>query len=178
LTGVSKVYEDLTRGLILDGRKIADQQADLKRMEKLLADLAGTSVTITLPRKNPLLVTFADQGFTLEVHVASILRDKVEYAGLRIKAAYRLDNAKDGVHAVRKGPVQFFPEPAQPGRKLAALPAADLFLLETLFTEFMKERLTLAALPMQEAISSRLDPPRAYARNGWFAMVWKLGTPR
>jgi hypothetical protein len=42
----------------------------------------------------------------------------------------------------------------------------------------MKERLTLAALPMQEAISSRLDPPRAYARNGWFALVWKLGAPR
>jgi hypothetical protein len=178
LTGVSKIYEQLTRGLILDGRKDADQKADLKTMEKLFADLAGKPVTINLAQKNPLIVKFADQGFSLEGHVASIRQDKVDYAGLRIKAAYRLENARDGVHAVRKGAVQFFPEPAQAGQKLAALPPENLFLLETLFTEFLKERLTLAALPMPEALSSRLDPPRAYARNGWFALAWKLASPR
>lgn len=174
INGVSKIYEDLTRGLILDGRKESDQKADLKVMEKLLADLAGKPVTITLPKANPLIVKFADQGFSLEGHVVSVRQDQTDYAGLRVKAAYRLENGKDGVYAVRKGPVQFFPEPAKPGQKLAALPQTDLFLLETLFTEFMKERLKLAALPLPEALASRLDPPRAYARNGWFALVWKL----
>ncbi len=177
LTGISKVYGDLTRGLILDDRPLAAQKADLKTMEKLLADLAGKAVTINLG-KEPLIVRFAEQGFSLEGHVASIRQDQVDHAGLRFKVAYRLENARDGVHAVRKGPVQFFPEPAQPGQKVAKLPAGDLALLETLFAEFLKERLKLAALPMPEGLSSRLDPPRAYARNGWFALVWKLGAAR
>jgi hypothetical protein len=178
LTGVSKVYDDLTRGLILDGRSEAEQKADLKMMEKLLGELAGKPVTVNLAKKNPLIVRFAEQGFSLEGHVASIRMDNIDYAGLRIKAAYRLENGKAGVHAVRKGPVEFFPEPVRPGQKLAKLPRADLVLLETLFAEFLKERLKLAALPLPEVLSSRLDPPRAYARNGWFALVWKLGVPR
>ncbi len=178
VTGVSKIYQELTGGLILDGRKEADIKADLKTMEKLLADLAGKPVTITLPKTNPLIVTFANQGFSLEANIASIRQDKVNYAGLRAKAAYRLENARDGIHAVRKGPVQFSPEAAQPGQKLAKLTPEFRFLLETLLTEFMKERVTLAVLPMPEAISRRLDPPRAYARNGWFALTWKLRTER
>ena len=174
VAGVSKIYDELTLGLILDGRKAADIKADLKIMEKLFADLAGKPVTVSLPKVNPLIVKFADQGFSLEANVASIRQGKIDYAGLRAKAAYRLENARDGVHAVRKGPVQFSPEPAEPGQKLAKLTPEFQFLLEMLLTEFMKERMTLAALPMPEAVSSRLDPPRAYARNGWFALVWKL----
>jgi hypothetical protein len=176
--GVSKIYDELTLGLILDGRKEADIKADLKMMEKLFADLAGKPVTVTLPKANPLIVKFADQGFSLEANVASIRQGKIDYAGLRAKAAYRLENARDGVHAVRKGPVQFSPEPAQPGQKLAKLTPEFQILLEALLTEFMKERVTLASLPMPEAISTRLDPPRAYARNGWFALVWKLRAER
>jgi hypothetical protein len=176
--GVSKVYEELTLGLILDGRKEADIKADLKMMEKLFADLAGKPVTVKLPKTNPVIVKFADQGFSLEVNVASIHQGKIDYAGLRANAAYRLENARDGVHAVRKGKVQFSPEPAQSGQKLAKLTPEFQVLLEMLLAEFMKERITLAALPMPEAISSRLDPPRAYARNGWFAVTWKLASPR
>ena len=128
-------------------------------MEKLLADLSGKPVTINLPKLNPLIVKFADQGFALEAHVASIRIDKIDYAGLRIKAAYRLENAKDGVHAVRKGPVQFVLDAPQPGQKLGELPAEFRVLLEALFAEFMKERLTLAALPIPEEMSSRLAAP-------------------
>jgi hypothetical protein len=178
VSGVSKVYQELTGGLILDGRKAADIKADLKMMEKVLADLAGKPVTINLPKTNPLIVKFADQGFSLETHIASIRQGKVDYAGLRAKAAYRLENARDGVHAVRKGPVQFTPEPPQPGQKLAKLTPEFQILLETLMAEFVKERVTLAALPMPAALSSRLDPPRAYARNGWFALTWKLAADR
>lgn len=174
VSGVSGIYAELTRGLILDDRKKSAQVADLKTIEKLLADLAGMPITINLPMVDPLIVKFADQGFAVEAHVASIRKEKIDYAGLRIKAAYRLINASDGVHAVRSGKVEFIPNEPQPGQKLAELPKEFRVLLETLFGEFMKERLVLGPLPMPEEIASKLQPPRAYARNGWFALVWKL----
>ena len=107
LDGVSKVYEDATRGLLRDARPEADQKASLKRIEKLAAGLAGKPVTITLAKNDPLTVTFRDQEIHIEVHVASVRQEGESFAGLRSKLVYRLENRKAGAQAVRKGAVQF-----------------------------------------------------------------------
>ena len=173
LDGISKVYEDLTRGLLRDARKEADQQDGLKRIEKLLGGLAGKPVTITLAKNDPLTLAFTEQGFSVEVHIASIRQDKESLAGLRIKAAYRLENTKIGVLAVRKQPVQFIVEAAHPEKKQAKLPDEALHLQETLFGEVFKERLALAPLPLPEGIAKlQLPAARASARNGWFTLAW------
>jgi hypothetical protein len=175
LDGVSKVYDDLTRGLIRDGRKDSVQKAGLKKIEKALADLAGNPVNITFAKKDPVTVAFADQGFSVEFRIAAVQQEKTAYAGLRVMAAYRFENVASGVQAARIGPIQFFAEKAQPEKKLEALPAQYLFLLETLAAEVATERLILNPLPLPEALARlRLEPPRALAGDGWFALTWKL----
>ncbi|HZZ80486.1 MAG TPA: hypothetical protein VFE62_18425 [Gemmataceae bacterium] len=174
LTEVSKIYNELTRGLILDARSDADIKLDLEKLAKLAAQLAGKPVIVTLPKRDPLIVTFADQGFTLEGRVESVQQDKTTYAGLRVKVAYRLENRADGVYALRKGPVRVALDKGNPEKKVDAMPAATGVIMETMLTEFMKERIKLAALPMLDPIASRLLAPRAAAANGWFALVWKL----
>jgi hypothetical protein len=171
---VSNIYNELTRGLILDARSDADAKADLEKLTKLAVELAGKNVAVTLPKKDPLVVKFADQGFTLEGRVASVQQDKTKYAGLRVNVAYRLANRADGVYAIRQGPIRVTLSPADPEKKLEAMPQAIAVVMETLLGDFMKERLKLAPLPVLEPIAARLAPPQAAAGNGWFAVTWKL----
>ena len=82
LDELSKIYNEVTRGLIRDGRKEADVKLGLKKVEKMLADLAGKPVTITLAKQRPLTVAFADQGFIVEARIATVRQEKAVYSGL------------------------------------------------------------------------------------------------
>jgi hypothetical protein len=179
LNEISKIYNEVTRGLILDGRKGVDPKAGIKKLEKALADLAGKPVTITLAKKDPMTLAFADQGFTVEFRCASVRQDKAVYVGLRARAVYRFENAADGVHAVRQGSVKMdpFEEPTKSAKKAEPLPAQFRLIAKLLFDEVVTERLTLAALPMPEVVKGvRLQSPQAYARDGWVGLAWKLDT--
>jgi hypothetical protein len=172
LDNVSKVYHEATRGMLRDGRKEADQAASLKRIERLLAALAGSPVTITLAKDDPLMAHFGDQEFTVEVHVGSVQQGKESFAGLRHKATYRLENGKEGVQAVRKVAAQTTADPAQPKQKLAALSKTSLLLHHALFAEVFPERLALTPLPLPANV--RLAGPQGTARDGWLKLTWKL----
>lgn len=173
LDEVSRIYEEVTRGLLLDGRKESDKKIGIKKVEALLAGIAGKPVTITFAEKDPLLISFADQGFTLELRFDSIRQENVTYAGERLKVAYRLENLPDGAHAVRKGRVQILPL-EDPDKKAKPLPPEFRLLQDVLFDEVLTERLTLAPLPMPGAIGALLSPPRAGMADGWWALAWKL----
>lgn len=177
LNEVSKIHDSITRGLVLDGRQGADPKNVLKKIEKLIADLAGKPVTITFAKQAPLTVAFADQGFTVEFRFASIRQEKAVYSGLRVGAVYRFENAADGIHGVRLGAVQVAPfeEPGEPAKKAQPLPAQFRLLENALFSEVLTQRLTLAPLPLPEVVKGvRFPTPQVYARDGWLGLVWKL----
>ena len=175
LEAVDNFYEEVTQGLLRDGRKDSEKRDGLKKLQKALADLAGKPTTITLTKKDPLILGFADQGFTIEVRLATINQEDVTYAGSRVKASYRFENTKEGVHLVRQGPVQVIPAKAEPEKKIE--PASDSVRLfqEILFAEIMNERLILSAVPPPE-MAAKLGflAPRAGAADGWFGLAWGL----
>jgi hypothetical protein len=174
LNKVNDFYDVNTLGLIRDGRKDDLRKNALLNLAKLLGGFTGKSTTIILAQKDPVTVTFTDQGFQLEVHVASIRQDKTIYQGMRVRSVYRFENSRAGVHAVRKEPVQFIAL-TDAEKKGEAQPASFLVLREVLFAEVMKDRLTLAPLPVVASIPGlRLEAPRSGARDGWFALAWKL----
>jgi hypothetical protein len=178
LNAADKFYDNTTLGLLRDGRKDEVRQDALKTLAKLLKDLGVKPAIVKLTQKDPVTVAFTNQGFNVEIHIASIHQDGVAFAGMRVQAEYRLENARDGVHAVRKGPVRFVPSDAFPAKKLAEQPASFLVVREVLFAEVMKERLTLAPLPMPDSIARlRLQAPRSGAGDGWFALAWNLARP-
>ncbi|MSQ94778.1 MAG: hypothetical protein EXR98_09505 [Gemmataceae bacterium] len=170
---VNRFYEKVSLGLLLDGRSDHDKKDLLKNLEAVLTDLVGKETMITLAKNDPLIVSLGEQTFTAEIHVASIASPRAAYAGSRVKAAYRIEHTKEGVHAVRKGPIQFVL--AEPTKQLKAAPPTFVFAQEVLFAEIFKERLTLAPLPMPALISKlQLSAPRAATRDGWAGLVWNL----
>jgi hypothetical protein len=175
LNEVQKFYDETTLGLLGDGR--ADGKDGLKIFEKLLANSGKPPATITLTKNDPLTVVFLDQGFMVEIHVASIRQEDVVYKGMRVRAAYQLENTRAGLLAVRKGPVRFFPsdEPEPVDEKLEAQPAAFLVLREFLFGEIMKERLVFTPPPLPADIAGlRFQAPRSAVSAGWLSLAWKL----
>lgn len=173
LDEVNNLYEGVTRGLLRDGRKESDKKESLKSLEKSLTGIAGKPTVISLAKSAPLVVAFAGQGFTIEINVESIRQDAVTYAGSQVKAAYRLENAPDGVHLVRLGPVRIIPRTPRASEQKPNV--AFMLLQEVLFTEVLKERLILGDVPMPGALAKvALQAPRAGARDGWLGVIWNL----
>jgi hypothetical protein len=176
LQEVNQFFDDVTRGYLLDGRTDEKAKTERKQFQKTLALLAGKT-TIILTEKDPVTVDFANQEIGVVIQVASISAQDGDYEGMRVVARYKLENSKDGVHAARKGPIQFLP-PTQSGssdKKLKEQSAAFLFAREIVFDEVLKERFTLAPVSMPAGMSGlRFQTPRAGAGNGWFGLAWNL----
>lgn len=176
LSEVKKFYDEVTLGLLRDGRKDAEKQDTLAALEKVLADLGGKQTIIVLSKKDPLTVVANNTGFTSELHVGSVRFLGTQYAGMRVRAKYRIENTDEAPHAVREGALQYLPgdEPTSDGKKLEPQPAAFSLLRNALFEEVLKQRLALV-LPQVEAIPDlRFFPPRAGVRDGWLALAWTL----
>ncbi len=171
LDKLNHLYEEVTLGLLIDGRKENGRKDTLKTLEKLLADVLGAATIMTFAEKNPMTVAIVEQGFTIEIQVSSIRQAKLAYAGSKVSASYRLEHSQEGVHLVRKGPVRLVPNAGSD--KIKAAPASFVFAQEMLFAELLKGRLTLAPLPMPAALARlQLSTPRAATRDGWLGVVW------
>lgn len=173
LEEVSKFYEEVTLGFLRDARKDVDQKDSLKTLEKLLATFAGKPTTITVAKDDPITVAFIDQGFTIDIHVATIQQADVTYAGSRVKATYAFENTRDGVLLVRKGAIRL--TPLEPTGKQQKPTIALVTSQEILFSEVLKQRLILADVPMPDALAKvRLMQPRVGARDGWIGLAWNV----
>lgn len=165
---LSEFYDEVTQGVLAP-----DQQGLLKLFGELVTTIAGEPVSATLASRDPLTVTFGDQRIDIDLHLASVRSGKTDYAGVRIKASYRLDNLPPGVVATRQGPVRL--ELAKADKQFAALPDGNLFFVELLADQLFKERMVVNALAIPDGLPEvRVASPRAGAQNGWFAVAWKL----
>jgi hypothetical protein len=171
VTEASAFYEEATLGLLRDGRKDEDKKGGLKAIEKLIATFGGKGATITLADEDPLTVAFVEQGFAIEIHIGSIRQGDKTYAGTRVQATYAIENAKDGVHLVRKDAIRLNVD--APAGKLEAQPVAFRLLQNLLFGEILMERLILDATPPSVG-EARFAAPRAGTRDGWLGVAWML----
>lgn len=177
LSEIKKFYDEVTLGLLRDGRKDAEKQDTLRALEKVLTDFGGKQTVIVLAKNDPLTVTATENGYIAEIHIGSIKQnDTTRYAGMRARAKYRLENTDDSPQAEREGAIEYLPgdEPTSDGKKLNAQPVAFTLLRGAIMEEVLKQRLALV-LPQVEAIPDlRFYAPRGGVRNGWLALAWTL----
>jgi hypothetical protein len=169
--------ERLIATYLRDARADAARRAGMEALEKLLKGLGKKPATITLAKDNPLSVVLTDSGFTVEFHAAAMGLAGKAYAGVRVRAAYRLRNTAAGVSAVRQKPVQFLPPAKSGSGKNLEPPGAALRLAEeAVFGQILKEELALADLLLPAPLDrlGPLTPSRAAIRNGWVVLDWKL----
>jgi hypothetical protein len=175
LQETKKFYDETTLGLLRDGRNHGGH--GLAKLEKLLADVGVPPTTITFATKDPLTVIFGDNDVTLEMHIASIRRPGEGFVGMRVRAGYRFEVSKEGLHVVRTGPIRFLPSDAPPPAnvKLEPQPASVVLLREAMFAEIFKERLGFAAPAVPTGlVMPRLQASYTRVRDGWLTLAWKL----
>ena len=147
------------------------------RSSKAARDPGGKPVTINLAHDDPVTVTFVDNGFTLDVHVATVRVEETTFAGGRMRAIYHFENRDEQIHLVRKAPVEVkIFDKAAPGQKTFDVAPEAIRQLQDLFlAELLKDRLIVNEVPFADAAPSvRLTTPRVGARDGWFALAWNL----
>jgi hypothetical protein len=177
LDETSNFYEEVTQRFLSDARNDAERKDGLKKLQGALAALGGKGTSLTLASNDPITIHFADQGFTAEIHLATIRQNGSVYSGLRVRARYRVEATTTGVYVVREGPIQFLPPaaPMPPEKALPPPPAFFSLVQEVLFDEVLKERFVLAELPYLNAIEGvQFLPPRVGVRDGWLAIAWTL----
>jgi hypothetical protein len=175
LDETSKIYDEVTRGILADARPAKAKTVDLKTLEKNLAKLAGKPVIITFARKDPLTSKFASQEIAVEIRIASIRQENTVYVGERLRVVYRIENTEKGAVAIRKGPVQVLPDAPSKADKTEALSVQFKVLQEVLFAEVFKERLALNAPALPAPLAGLgAEAPRVFTADGWATIAWKL----
>jgi hypothetical protein len=172
-----KRAEEAFGSLILDGGAKGKPQETGLLLEKLLAGLGKQAVVITAATNDPVTVSFADKGITLQVHIAELRLSGVALPGVKVSATYRSEYSAGKVRAVRQGPITFRPDAGKSGtdKKLSGPAALLAPLVEALFAHIFKEQLVLADLSLPEPVSGlgQLAGVRAEARDGWLVVAWK-----
>lgn len=176
---LSEVRGDLDRLIgtfIKDTRKDKDREDALTALNKLFEKLTGAKSRITLAAADPVVLRFADDVVTIEVHIAKMALDGAEFDGLRVRVAYRVENTDGAIVATRVGPIRFVPVDAPKDKKLEAAAVALRLLVEALAAELFppRERLDDLPLPKELAHIGRLRAARAEARDGWLTLAWRL----
>jgi len=178
---INHLYDEVTLGILQDGRKESVQKDALKNLEKFFADIAGKPTTVHLAAKDPLTVAFIDQGFTIDIHIASIRQGKTIFSGHRVKAKYEFELSKEAVHLVRKTRVQLVAtdKPGPGETQLDTKSETFRLLQEVLFSEVFKDRLKVTLPPMPDTVATlRFQTPRVGARDGWLGVAWNLESHR
>lgn len=177
LSEVVVAVEGLIGSFLRDARREKERGDALKGLEKLLESVTGEDPSLTLAKEDPVVVGFADEGLTVEIHIAETGLGGRTFAGLRIQATFRLESSAEVVFALRQGPIRFLPaDDFKDGKKLDAVSAAFRLVLEAIAGEVLKNRLELGNLPMPEQVDRLAAPAPSHlsAGNGWLTLAWKM----
>ena len=91
--------------------------------EKMKGDEDGKPWAITFAPRQPISVTFADDGFKITIRGVRFCKGhEVHHDPMNISAAYKIEKSAQGFKAVRQGEIQVFPPdfaPGQTGRRPA-----------------------------------------------------------
>jgi hypothetical protein len=162
--GGMTVHEDKLQAAVIDM---------LGRLpEKLKGDDDNEPWAITFARRQPISVTFADDGFKITIRGSEYYKGDTPHPGMDVSASYKIEKTATGFKAVRQGDIQVFP----PGRQqIAAREQIIRKLLEKRFSkvfepEILGEGFFFAG--KWEKVG-KMQPVELQCRDGWLTIAWK-----
>ena len=141
--------------------------------EKLKGDEDGKPWAITFATRQPVSVTFADDGFTVTVRGVKYYKGDDYCSDTNVSAVYKIEKSAKGFKAVRQGSVAVIQSDKVPdtGGKQATARALLKRRFEKIFEpEFLGEGLELSG--KWKAVG-KLLPIQVECRDGWLVIAWK-----
>lgn len=181
------IHESLVNNLTFDalaGRTIYEEkmQAAVTEMlghlpEKMKGDEDGKPWAVTFAARQPISLTFADDGFKITIRGARFFKGEEGHPGMNISAAYKIEKTPTGFKTVRQGDIEVFPPDFVPGgeMKIDARRQIVRKLLEKRFSKVFEPEIMGQGLdlPGKWKAAGHLAPIQVVARDGWLVIAWK-----
>jgi len=181
------IHESLVNNLAFDalaGRMIHEEkmQAAVTEMlghlpEKMKGDDDGKPWAIAFAARQPISLTFADDGFKITIRGARFFKGEESHPGMNISAAYKIEKTPTGFKAVRQGEIAVFPPDFIPGGEMKIDARRQIIrkLLEKRFAKVFESEVLGQGLdlPGKWKAAGHLAPIQVVARDGWLVIAWK-----
>jgi hypothetical protein len=145
--------------------------------EKFKGDEDGKPWAITFAAREPVSVTFADNGFKVTIRGVKYYKGAEAYPAMNVSAAYKIEKSPQGFKAVRQGEIEVIPPDFKPGSGQHVDTQRQIIrtLLKKRFAkvfepEFLGEGLELSG---KWKSVGKLMPIQVECRDGWLVIAWK-----
>jgi hypothetical protein len=182
-----RIHESMINNLAHDaiaGRTVHEEkvQAAVTNLlgylpDKMKGDDDSQPFAITFAERQPISVTFADDGFKVVIRGVEYRKGHNKSQAMNITASYKVEKTAKGFKAVRQGDIEVFPPDFAPGggRQLDAQREIMRTLLRKRFAkvfepEFLGEGLEL---PGKWKAAGKMLPIEVVCRDGWLVLAWK-----
>jgi hypothetical protein len=185
-----RLHESMINNLAFDalaGRTVYEEkvQATVKETlgklpEKMKGDEDGKPWAITFAPRQPISVTFADEGFKITIRGVRFCKGaEIHNDPMNISAAYKIEKSGKGFKAVRQGDIQVFPPDFTPGKQqVGGRQQVIRKLLEKRFAKVFEPEMMGDGFELSGKwkAAGKLVPVQVVARDGWLVLGWKRET--
>jgi len=142
--------------------------------EKMKSNEDGAPWAITFAPRQPISVTFADDGFRITIRGVQFQKGDDVAKNMNISAAYKIEKAPQGFKLLRQGKIQVAPTTE---RKSAQQVTVGV-LLEKRFAKIFEPEILAQGLelPGKWKAAGKLMPILVVCRDGWLTIGWKRST--
>lgn len=180
-----RVHESMVNNYALDA--LGGMTVRQERAEKAVIDLFGELPEemktdpkeepwgIIFAKRQPVTVTFADDGFKVTIHGAGYYKGDAPQPAMDVTAAYKIEKTADGFKAVRQGDVSIFPPGFDPiTQQLSARHQTIRHLLEQRFGKVFKPEIIPQPFVMKGKLekAGKFVPTQFACRDGWLVLGW------
>ncbi|HLA86192.1 MAG TPA: hypothetical protein VJL29_15500 [Thermoguttaceae bacterium] len=135
--------------------------------------------TIHFADREPFVVTFDNEGYTVSLHAVGFVREGTTHPGMDITATYKIENTDKGLVAARQGELAVYPPGFVKGRRQLSGPEQTVREMlkkrfEKVFDEKVVPRGYLELKGRWEKIG-RAPLVQWSTADGWMTVAWKLG---
>jgi hypothetical protein len=183
-----RIHESAVNNLAFDalaGRTIYEEkvQASVKDLlgelpEKMKGDDDGKPWAITFATRQPVSVSFADDGFRITIRGLRFYKGSdVHPDPMNVSASYKIERGGDEIKLVRQGEIEVLPPEFKPGdgqqmdarRKVIAKLLSKRFA-KVFEPEFLAQGFQLSG---KWKAAGKFVPAEVVCRDGWLAVVWR-----
>jgi hypothetical protein len=180
-----QIHESMINNLAFDalaGRTAYEEKVQAaaidafgKLPEKMKGDEDGKPWAITFAAKQPISVSFADDGFKITIRGVKYYKGNDAHPGMNVSASYKIQQTPKGFKAVRQGEIEVLPPDYEPGKPIDARRQLIGKLLEKRFAKIFEPEMLGEGLelPGKWKAAGKLEPIQVVARDGWLVIAWR-----
>jgi hypothetical protein len=140
--------------------------------DKLKGDEDQEPWAITFAPRQPISVTFADDGFKITIRGSEYFKGDAAYPAMDVTAVYKIEKTANGFKAVRQGEIQILP----PGRQqVGGKEQIIRRLLTKRFSKVFEPEILGEGFVFSDKLEKvgKMQPVEVQSHDGWLTIAWK-----